>query len=33
MNKIELIKGCCLEKMDILINQGVKVNAIITDPP
>lgn len=31
MNKIYL--GDCLEKMDELISQGVKVDAIITDPP
>lgn len=34
MNKnIELYKGDCLEVMDRLIAQGVKVDAIITDPP
>lgn len=31
MNK--LINGDCLEVMDKLINDGVKVDAIITDPP
>jgi len=31
--KIELYKGDCLEIMDRLIEQGVKVDAIITDPP
>jgi len=30
---INLIQGDCLEEMDILIEQGVKVDAIITDPP
>lgn len=28
-----LINGDCLEEMDKLIDQGVKVDAIITDPP
>lgn len=31
--KIDLYKGDCLEVMDKLIEQGVKVDAIITDPP
>ena len=31
--KINLIKGDCLEVMDNLIKQGVKVDVIITDPP
>ena len=31
MNKI--IQGDCLEVMDKLIEQGIKVDAIITDPP
>ena len=30
---IKLINGDCLEEMDKLIAQGVKVDAIITDPP
>lgn len=30
---INLINGDCLEVMDRLIEQGVKVDAIITDPP
>lgn len=30
---INLYKGDCLEVMDKLIEQGVKVDAIITDPP
>ena len=30
---IELYKGDCLEVMDKLIAEGVKVDAIITDPP
>ena len=29
----EIYKGDCLEVMDMLIEQGVKVDAIITDPP
>ena len=33
MSKIELYNGDCLEVMDKLIEQGVKVDAIITDPP
>ena len=33
MSKIELYHGDCLEVMDRLIEQGVKVDAIITDPP
>jgi site-specific DNA-methyltransferase (adenine-specific) len=33
MSKIQLIHGDCLEEMDKLIKQGVKVDAIITDPP
>lgn len=32
-SKLELYKGDCLEVMDRLIEQGVKVDAIITDPP
>ncbi len=30
---IELYNGDCLEVMDLLIEQGVKVDAVITDPP
>jgi len=30
---IDLYKGDCLEVMDRLIADGVKVDAIITDPP
>ncbi|MCP4651423.1 MAG: site-specific DNA-methyltransferase [PVC group bacterium] len=30
---LRLIHGDCLEKMDSLINEGIKVDAIITDPP
>ena len=30
---LNLINGDCLEEMDKLIAQGVKVDAIITDPP
>lgn len=33
MLDIKLYKGDCLEVMDKLIEQGVKVDAIITDPP
>lgn len=33
MPKIELIQGGCLEVMDELIEKGVVVDAIITDPP
>jgi len=30
---IKLIHGDCLEKMDKIIEKGIKVDAIITDPP
>jgi len=30
---MRLMKGCCLEKMDELIEEGVVVDAIICDPP
>jgi len=30
---IDLYNGDCLEEMDKLIEQGIKVDAIITDPP
>jgi site-specific DNA-methyltransferase (adenine-specific) len=30
---IKLIQGDCLQVMDSLISQGIKVDAIITDPP
>ena len=33
MSKIDLYNGDCLEVMDRLIEEGVKVDAIITDPP
>ena len=33
MDTIQLYQGDCLEVMDKLIEQGVKVDAIITDPP
>ncbi len=33
MSNIQLLKGDCLLAMDGLIEQGVKVDAIITDPP
>ena len=32
-NNINLFNGDCLEVMDILIERGVVVDAIITDPP
>ena len=32
-NRYELYQGDCLEVMDELIKQNVKVDAIITDPP
>ena len=28
-----LFQGDCLEVMDYLIEQGIKIDAIITDPP
>ena len=33
MNNIKLYNGDCLEGMDKLIEAGIKVDAIITDPP
>jgi site-specific DNA-methyltransferase (adenine-specific) len=33
MNEIKLIQGDCLEEMDKLISDGIKVDVIITDPP
>lgn len=33
MSEVALFNGDCLEVMDTLINNGVKVDAIITDPP
>lgn len=33
MSKIELYLGDCLKVMDKLMEQGVKVDAVITDPP
>lgn len=33
MSKIELYNGDCLKIMQQLIEQGVKVDAVITDPP
>ena len=33
MDKIELLHGDCLEEMDKLISEGIKVDAIICDPP
>ena len=29
----EIYKGDCLEVMDKLIKQGIKVDMILTDPP
>ena len=33
MSEIKLYRGDCLEVMDKLIEKGVKVDAVITDPP
>jgi len=33
MSNTQLIHGDCLEEMDKLIEEGVRVDAIITDPP
>ena len=33
MDNVQLYKGDCLEIMDELIKKGIKVDAIITDPP
>lgn len=33
MSKIKLYNGNCLDVMEQLINEGVKVDAVITDPP
>lgn len=33
MSEIKLYHGDCLEVMDKLIEKGVKVDAVITDPP
>ena len=33
MTKIDLRQGDCLEQMDKLIERGVKVDMILTDPP
>ena len=30
---VKLFNGDCLEVMDKLIEQGIKVDAVITDPP
>ena len=30
---VKLYQGDCLEVMDKLIEQGIKVDVIITDPP
>lgn len=33
MSKMQLMQGDCLERMKEMIKEGVKVDAIITDPP
>ena len=33
MENFKLCNGNCLEIMDSLISKGIKVDAIITDPP
>lgn len=33
MSDIKLYNGDCLEFMDKLINDGIKVDMILTDPP
>jgi site-specific DNA-methyltransferase (adenine-specific) len=33
LSNIKLIQGDCIQVMDSLISQGIKVDAIITDPP
>ena len=33
MKNIQLYNGDCLEIMENLIQKGVKVDAVITDPP
>ena len=33
MSKCQLIQGDCLEEMDKLIDDGVKVDLVLTDPP
>ena len=33
VKRSRLIQGDCLEVMDELIREGIKVDAIITDPP
>lgn len=33
INNIKLIKGDCLEQMDKLIEQNIKVDMILTDIP
>ena len=33
MSEYKLYKGDCLEVMDKLIEEGVKVDMILTDPP
>ena len=32
-DNVKLYQGVCLEVMDILIEQGIKVDCILTDPP
>nr|DAY74226.1 MAG TPA: DNA modification methylase [Caudoviricetes sp.] len=33
MENFKLYNGDCLEIMDSLISEGIKIDAIITDPP
>ena len=33
VKRSRLIQGDCLEVMDELIKEGIKVDAVITDPP
>lgn len=33
MKNIELIKGDCIKEMQRLIDRGVKVDMVLTDPP
>ena len=33
IENVKIYKGNCLEVMDKLIDEGIKVDAVITDPP
>ena len=33
MNNYKLIQGDCIEEMQKLIDKGVKVDMVLTDPP